>query len=161
MKKPIGAVFLAFIFLIALVNGCIPVSPPTPILLTSTLTLMSPTNLPVSTVTPTTLPTLTTTPTIEPPVITKEFLTDIKLLFHDPFDNADSLNNWTSGNVVDSIFELKGGATWSYKGQRLIYGDGVILKFKLQNANEVSGFSFDNGVWRTDSDRGFGIINAT
>lgn len=162
MKKTIRAVFLAFIFLTALVNACISVSSPAPIPLTSTLALMSPTNPPVSTVTPTTLPTLTATPTIEPPVITKEFLTDVKILFHDPFDNNDSLNNWTSGKVVDGIFELKRGITdGSYKRQRLISGDGVILKFKLQNASDVSGFSFDTGVWRTDSDRGFGIINAT
>jgi hypothetical protein len=162
MKKLGRVVFLAFIFLTALVNGCIPVSPPMPILPTSTHTLISPTNTPVPTVTPTTLPILTATPTIEPPVITKEFLTDVKILFHDPFDNNNSFNNWTQGNVVDGIFELKWGVTnVSYKGQRLIYGDGVILKFKLQNANDVSGFSFDNGVWRTDSDRGFGIINTT
>ena len=158
MKKTIRAIFPAFIFLTALVNGCIPVSTPVPI--QPTPTLISPTNTPVPTVTPTTAPTLTATPTITPPVITKEFLTDVKILFHDPFDNNDSLNNWTQGNVVDGIFELKWGVTnVSYKRQRLIDGDGVILKFKLQNANDVSGFSFDTGIWRTESDRGFGIIN--
>jgi len=171
MKKTSSVVSLAFIFLTALVNGCLLVSPPTPIPPTSTPTLLSPANTSVPTVTstslptvtPTILPTLTVTPTIEPPVIAKEFLQDVKILFYDSFDNNSSLDNWTQGSVVDGILELKWGeiTNMTYKRQRLIPGDGVIVKFKLQNASDVSGFSFDNGVYQTESDRGFGIMNTT
>ncbi|MFN8382517.1 MAG: hypothetical protein U0V02_11275 [Anaerolineales bacterium] len=148
MKKTIKLVFHVLTFLTALMNGCAPINAPTPILLTSTPALIPPANTPIFTATLTSLPTITATPTIEPPVIMTEFLTDVKILSHNSFDNYNSIG----------ILELKETSTW---GEGLTYGDGIILMFKLQNANEVSGFSFDTGVWRTDSDRGFGIINTT
>ena len=164
MKKLIRPVSLAFVFLTALMNGCVPILAPTPVLLTSTVTQRPPINTPMPTVTPTKLPTATATQIIEPPVITTEFLTDVKVLSHDPFDSSNSLINWEWGSnqvgtIANGVLELKGVSAGGK--EQLTYGDGIMLKFKLQNANDVSGFSFDTGVWRTDSDRGFGIINTT
>ena len=113
-----------------------------------------------STKPPTPLP----APTIEPPSTATEFLTDVKVLSYDPLN---SMNNWNwdsqVGNLANGIFELKGRYFWGSSlspKMQLADGDGIILKFKLQNANGESEFVFDTGEWQTDSFRQFGIYNS-
>ena len=64
MKKSIGSVFLALVFLTIVLNGCAPASTPVP--------PAPPTNTPVLTSTPTKLPTVTPTPTEKPFVFQSE-----------------------------------------------------------------------------------------
>lgn len=164
MKKSAGLVFPLFVLLTVLVSGCAPASTPVPP--SSTLTSVPRTDTPFPTSTPTELPTLTSTPTIEAPEIPTEFLTNVKILSYDPFDQFNDLS-WDSdqiGNINNGIFELKGISLWRsylFPKQEFVGGDGIILKFKLQNANGKSAFTFDTGVYATDSDKGFGIINST
>jgi len=162
MKKSIGSVFLAFVFLGVLLSGCAPASTPVPP--TLTFTPIPPTDTPVPTATPTKLPTVTPTPTIEPPSVTTEFLTDVKILSYDSFEN---MNNWDwdsqTGNINNGVFEMQGksfwGSSFSLK-QKLVDGDGVMLKFKLQKVSGESEFVFLTGDWQTDSFRQFGIYNS-
>jgi hypothetical protein len=166
MKKSIGLVFPAFVLLTVLASGCSPAPLPTPVPPSSTLTPVPLTDTPFPTSTPTELPTLTPTPTIEPPEIPTEFLTDVKIVSYDPFDQVNDLS-WATdqiGNITNGIFELKGTSRWRsylFPKQEFVGGDGIILKFKLQNANGESAFTFDTGEYATDSDKGFGIINST
>jgi hypothetical protein len=160
MKKSIGSVFLVFVLLAVLLNGCAPASTP----VSPTLTSTPSTDIPASTATPTKLPTVTPTPTIEPPSLTTEFLTDVKVLSFDPFDNMNNWDIWdvNTGSITNGTFELKGKTFWAgglvFKSQ-LKEGDGVMLKFKLLKANAKSAFVFITGDWQTDSYREFGIKN--
>jgi hypothetical protein len=132
-----------------------------------------PTNTPVSTSPPTLtptftptithIPTFTPTPTIEPPQILNEFLTNVKILSHDTFDN---LNNWDWNNenstLANGIFEMRGESFWASSivlKQQLLEGNAVLLKFKVQKANAQSEFVFSTGEWQTDGFRQFGIYN--
>ena len=122
------------------------------------------TPVPTRTNTPTKLPTLTPTPTIEPPSMATEFLTDVRTLFYDPFENMNNWN-WDSqiGIITNGMFRLKGRYFWGSSlspKQQLVEGDGIILKFKLQQVNGESEFVFDTGEWQTDSFRQFGIYNS-
>lgn len=162
MKKSIGSVFLVFAFLAILLSGCAPASTPVPP--TSTFTPIPPTDTPVPTATPTKPPTVTPTPTIAPPSVATEFLTDVKVLSYDSFDNIKNWDLWDSqtGSITDGAFELKGKSFWAgglVLKNRLKDGEGILLSFKLVKANAQSEFVFSTGDWQTDSFRQFGIYN--
>ena len=158
MKKSIGSVVFLFI---TVSLSCSALSTPIP----PTLTPISPTNIPAPTAsaTQTKLPTVTPTPTIEPPSVTTEFLTDVKILSYDPFDNG---NNWDfdqTSKINNGVLEMQGKSFWASSfslKQQLQEGDGAMLKFKLLKANGQSEFVFVTGDWQTDSFRQFGIYNS-
>ena len=100
---------------------------------------------------------------MESPSLTVEFLTDVKVLSYDPFDN---MNNWDwdnqTGKNTNGVFEIQGKSFWTSSfslKQQLAEGDGIMLSFKLQKANAQSEFVFVTGDWQTDSFRQFGIYN--
>jgi hypothetical protein len=163
MNKSIFGIFPLFLIMIVLVNGCTPTPQPIP----PTFTPIPPTKTPVPTntptVTPTKQPTITPTPTIEPPQLLTEYLTDVKILYHDGFDN---LNKWDwndqTSTLSNNVFEMRGTSFWASSlilKQSLLEGDAVMLKFKVQKANGQSEFVFSTGEWQTDGFRQFGIYN--
>ena len=162
MKKSIGLVFLAFVFLTVLLSGCTPAStpvPPTPI---------PPTDTPVPTAMPTKPPTSTPippTPTVEPPSLATEFLTDVQVLETDNFNNLNNWSTWNSasGKLSDGMFELQ-GQTGYLSGvgfnQKIGEGYGVAIKYKLvNNVDYKSQFIVTTGEWQTNSFRQIGIYN--
>jgi len=75
MKRSIGSIFLAFVFLAVLLSGCAPAS-----------TLFTPTNISVPTAMPTKLPTVTPAPfmvRIDPATSYTEWSADVQARFHD------------------------------------------------------------------------------
>ena len=117
-----------------------------------------------ATATKTPLPAATLTPTMEPPSITAQFLSDVRVVSHDSFYNTGNWNLWDpkTGSIADHVLELQGTSSWSSGlvfNQKFQGGSGIVLKFKLQNANANSQFVFTAGQWQTDSFRQFGIYN--
>jgi len=148
------------VFFLSLACSLVSVSVPVP---TATITV-APTQTAVSTATETPLPTATLTPIIEPPSITAQFLSDVRVVSHDPFDNMDNWNLWDSktGSLANNVLELQGTSNWTSGlvfDQKFQGGSGIVLKFKLQNANANSEFVFNAGQWQTDGFRQFGIYN--
>jgi hypothetical protein len=166
MKKSIGSVFLAFVLLTVVLSGCAPASTPVPP--TLTFTPIPPTDTPVPTATPTELPTVTPTPIVEPPSIATEFLTDVKNLSYDSFDISQSPysneSNWIwdsqISKIANGVLEFHGAFVWAGEfslKQQLVNGEGIIMKFKLQNANGDSELLFRAGDPGTDDYRQFGV----
>lgn len=161
MQKSIGSVFFAFVFLAVLLSGCAPASTAVPP--TLTFTPIPPTDTSVPTATPTNLPTITPTPTIEPPSVMTEFLTDVKILSYDPFDNGENWDLGEGSSITNGVLVMEGKSFWASNfslKEQLVEGDGVMLKFKLLKANGQSEFVFVTGDWQTDSFRQFGIYNS-
>jgi len=164
MKKSFGSVFLAFALLTVALSGCAPASTSVPP--TLTFTPIPPTDTPVPTATE--LSTVTPTPIVEPPSIATEFLTDVKNLSYDSFDIShtpySNESNWMwdtkTSNIANGVFEFHGAFTWASEfslKQQLVNGEGIIMKFKLQNANGDSELLFRTGDSGTDGYLQFGI----
>ena len=76
------------------------------------------------------------------------------------------MDNWLShaetGTLTDGVFQLNGTPSWqsnvSFK-QQFNEGDGLVVKFKVQQANSRSELVFVSGPWLTDAFRQFGIYN--
>ena len=122
------------------------------------------TPVPASTATETPLPAATLTPTLEPPSVTGQFLNDVRVVSHDSFDNTGNWNLWDpkTGRLANNVLQLQGTSSWASGlvfNQKFQGGSGIVLKFKLQNANAKSQFVFDAGQWQTDAFRQFGINN--
>ena len=133
------------------------------------ISIPTPKNTPAPMATATELPTATPippTPTIAPPAQATDFLSNVAILSYDPFYNLNNWNLWdaSTGSITNGVFELQGKSFWatgSAFNRNLNEGDGVILTFKLKNANAQSEFVFDTGDWQTDSFRQFGIYNGS
>jgi hypothetical protein len=159
MRASIASVLLEFGFLAVFLGGCAPASKPVP----ATSTQISATTPPAARPTPTQPPTVTSTPTIEPPSVMTEFLTDVKVLSYDPFDNGSKWD-WDSQTttISNGILKMEGTSFWASSfslKRQLAEGDGIVLRFKVQKANAQSQFVFVTGDWQTESFRQFGIDN--
>ncbi len=157
--------------LLACLAACGPVATP-PAIPTPSL---SPTNtsmpsvtlevLPTATATETAIPLPpTVTPTIAPPSLPLEYLSDVRVLYFDPFDTMDRWG-WDPqmSATVDGVFHVRGASFWNaglILNEKIMENDGLILKFKVANANGRSEFVIDSGVWNTGTFRQFGIYNS-
>ena len=125
MKKSIGSVFLALVFLTIVLNGCAPASTPVP--------PAPPTNTPVLTSTPTKLPTVTPTPTALP-TIPAVALQDA-MLFEQDFE---------SGNP-ETVSELY--AKW-FVPWHITEDEGGNHVYCNDPSDLYLSFSFGNNTWK-------------
>ncbi|MGE5071829.1 MAG: hypothetical protein ACM3MF_00235 [Anaerolineae bacterium] len=103
-------------------------------------------------------------PTAPPTSVAAEFLVDPRIVTHDPFDN---LVNWKYQNdtsfLKNGVLQMTGIPDWhshfSYKKQ-FKDGTGLLISFKVEQANDRSEFVLVTGDWLTDSFRQFGLYNA-
>ena len=130
------------------------------------LTCLAACNLaPISqpTVTSAVSPTSVLPATIEPLPVAADTSTNATVVSYDPLNNMD---NWVfhseTGTLADGVFQMNGTPSWasnfSYK-QQFSEGQGLIVKFKVQQANARSELVFVTGEWLTDTFRQFGIYN--
>ncbi len=99
-----------------------------------------------------------------PVPVVNEYLTGSRIVFFDPFNN---MNNWNyrpeTGALSGRVFELQGTPLWHssfWPKQEFTEGQGLVIRFKVQNSNARSEFVFVTGDWMTDSFRQFGVYNA-
>ncbi len=109
-------------------------------------------------------PTATPQPAIDPLTMAAQYLSDVRIVGYDPLD---SMNNWTihgtSGSLVDGVFELPGTPRWQssiWPSRQFREGQGLTIRFKVQESNARSEFVFVTGGWLTDTFRQFGVYNA-
>ncbi len=102
--------------------------------------------------------------TLPGPPVAAEFLTGVTVVSYDPFNN---MLNWNyshdTGMLTDGVFELHGTEHWQssfWPKQQFTEGQGLSIRFKVQNANARSELVFVTGDWHTDSFRQFGVYNA-
>jgi hypothetical protein len=108
-------------------------------------------------------PTVQTGPTVDPLPVPSEYLTNAAVVSYDPLDNMDNwLSHAETGTLADGVFQLNGTPSWqsnvSFK-QQFNEGEGLVVKFKVQQANARSELVFVSGAWLTDGFRQFGIYN--
>jgi hypothetical protein len=92
------------------------------------------------------------------------YLTSVRVVLHDPLRNMDSWTFDTSTGESDGgVFQLEGTERWHshlFYDELLNEGEGVIVQFKVENANGESEFVFVSGAWLTDTFRQFGMYNS-
>ncbi len=108
-------------------------------------------------------PTVQAGPTVDPLPVPSEYLTNAAVVSYDPLDNMDNfLFHSETGALTDGVFQLNGTPSWqsnvSFK-QPFNEGEGLVVKFKVQQANARSELVFVSGAWLTDTFRQFGIYN--
>ncbi len=108
-------------------------------------------------------PTVPAGPTVDPLPVPSEYLTNAAVVSYDPLDNMDNwLSHAETGTLTDGVFQLNGTPSWqssvSFK-QQFNEGEGLVVKFKVQQANARSELVLVSGPWLTDAFRQFGIYN--
>jgi hypothetical protein len=103
-------------------------------------------------------PTPTRTPGGPELDIKDEFLTDVKIIYTDPF-NWFNRARWdtSSGSVKDGVFEMTGEG-WFTSMPSIQAGDGMLIKFKILDHDNRTHMYLEAGDWDTDSFCAFGIF---
>ncbi len=110
------------------------------------------------------LPEITPHPTIDPLSLPSEFLTGVRVDSYDPLNNVFG---WTvhdpTAALINGVFELRGTPGWQssfWPRRQFQDGQGLMVRFEVQNANARSELVVVTGQWMTDSFRQFGVYNA-